>query len=202
MKLLTAALCLAVMTLPAISEPLTFKEARKALPRAKAKPVITVFEEVVPAADKAQLEGARQKLKDVLKTMGQSVPSYGAVAISPDEGLFVEWLNGAGQFHSLASARQAALSYCNDKRKRSSAKCALVVEVSPKGAKADAPISLSGPANAALRGAYRKLQAPKAFAISDKTGNFGFERGDGGRALEACRRAGDGASDCRIVVAD
>ena len=63
-------------------------------------------------------------------------------------------------------------------------------------------LSLSGPANAALRKGYRKLKPPKAFAISDKTGHFGFDRGDGGRALASCEKASGGAGDCRIVVAD
>ena len=186
----------------AMAEPLSFKEARKALPRANAKPAIAFDETLVPPADRARLENAKQSLGDVLGTLGAAMPSYGAVAISPSEGLFVEWLNGVGQYHNLPAARAAALAYCEANRQAASAPCQVLVEVAPKGAEPQDPIMLSGPANAALRGAYRKLKAPKAFAISKSSGNFGFDRGDGGRALNACASAGQGADDCVIVVAD
>ena len=196
-------LCAALLVASAaMAEPLSFKEARKVLPRANAKPAIAFNEALVPPADRARLENAQQSLGDVLGTLGAAMPSYGAVAITPSEGLFVEWLNGVGQFHNLPAARAAALAYCNANRKAESVPCEVLVEVAPKGAASDDAITLSGPANAALRGAYRKLKAPKAFAISQSTGNFGFDRGDGGRALNACASAGQGASDCTIIVAD
>ncbi len=195
-------LSLALLAGGALAEPLSFKDARKALPRANAKPAIAFNEAVVPQADRARLENAKQSLGDVLTTLGEAIPHYGAVAISPSEGLFVEWLNGVGQYHSLPAARAAALAYCNANRNSASAPCQVLVEVAPKGAKPGDAITISGPANAALRGAYRKMKSPKAFAISQSTGNFGFDRGDGGRALNACASAGPGANDCIIVVAD
>lgn len=196
------ALSAVLMTGGALAEPLSFKEARKVLPRANAKPAIAFNEALVPQTDRARLENARQSIGDVLTTLGEAIPAYGAVAISPSEGLFVEWLNGVGQFHSLPAARDAALAYCNANRNAASAPCQVLVEVAPKGAKPGDAITVSGPANAALRGAYRKLKSPKAFAISLSTGNFGFDRGDGGRAINACASAGKGAADCRIIVAD
>ncbi|MEM9583961.1 MAG: 5-aminolevulic acid synthase [Pseudomonadota bacterium] len=202
MKTLTFCAAFVLIASSALAEPLSFKEARKALPRANAKPVVEMFQANIPETDKARLGGTDKSVEKLLRTLGTTVPAYGAVAISPSEGLFVEWLNGAGQFHSLAAARAAALDYCDSNRKRGSAPCEIVVLVTPKGAKADAALTLSGPANAALRKDYRKLQAPKAFAISEKTGNFGFARGDGGRALSRCEAGGQGASDCKIVVSD
>ncbi len=202
MKILMSLACVAGMCLPAAAETLSFKEARKALPRANAKASITFDAAAVPAADRAKIEAGGQPLEKLLGQLGASIPAYGALAISPSEGLFVDWLNGAGQFHSIGDARAAALAYCNGKRKGGSAKCVLLVEVMPRGSSEEDVFSLSGPANAALRGAYRKLKSPKAFAISAKTGNFGFDRGDGGRALDACAVAGKGAKDCRIVVVD
>ena len=201
-KPLTLLACLAAFSLPAAAESLSYKEARKLLPRANAKAVVSINEAPVPQSDRAQLEGARQKLSDVLEALGDALPLYGALAISPSEGLFVDWLNGVGQHHSAEAARAAALAYCNGKRRQGSAPCVVVVDASPKGAKAGAALSLSPVANAALRGEYRKLTSPKAFAISEKTGNFGFDRGDGGRAVAACAAAGQGARDCRVVVAD
>lgn len=200
--LLAALVAVSVGGSAAQAEPISFKEARKALPRANAKAVITFDETLVPQADRARLETARQSLADVLKTLGEAMPSYGAVAISPSEGLFVEWLNGVGQYHNPAAALAAALAYCDLNRQPDSAPCAVLVEVSPRGASPDDVIAMSSPANAALRGAYRKMDAPKAFAISPSTGNFAFDRGDGSRALEACAAAGQGVTDCKIVVAD
>lgn len=170
-------------------DAISFKEARKSLPNGK-RVVATV-------PDVAFLD---EKQKSILDGIKSSVPYYGALAISPDEGLFVEWLQAAGQHHSAAAARQAALSHCEANRKTSSAGCVVVLEVAPKGAKPQAALSLSADGYSALRGEYRKLKAPKGFAISPTTGSFGFAKGDGGRALDACERAG--AKDCKIVVAD
>lgn len=200
MKILTISILVALLAAPATAQTLSFSDARKALPRANAKAAVGVEARFVPASDKERLEKASQSIDDVLASLGAALPAYGALAISPSEGLFVEWLNGVGQHHSLQAAREAALLYCNANRKSSSAPCQIVVQVTPQGAKPDAALSLSGPANAALRDGYRKLKAPKAFAISPSTGSFGFDRGDGGRALDACGRAG--ARDCTIVVAD
>ena len=202
MKFLSYLMLLIALAVPASADPLTYSEARKALPRANAKPMVTVDSSGVSEADKERLERAGQTIDDVLMSIGAAIPAYGALAFTPSEGLFVEWISGAGHYHSIGSAQTAALAYCNSKRKRGSAPCEIAIVITPRGAKEGAALSLSGPANAALRNEYRKLKSPKAFAISESTGNFGFERGDGGRALTACSTAGQGAADCRIVVAD
>ncbi len=199
-SLCLAGVILSLSTGLSVAEPLSFNDARKLLPRANAKPVIATFPDVVSAADAAQLTKARQSVEDVLTSLGQAMPAYGAMAISPDEGLFVDWLNGAGGFHSTASARAAAITQCNEAKKDASADCMVIVEVAPKGA--SETFSLSPEANAVFRKDYRKMDAPKAFATSASTGHFGFDRGDGGRALDACERASDNAGDCKIVVQD
>ena len=179
-----------VLASPVWAEPIGFKDARKALPRDRAE---------LEVGDADFLD---EKSQNILKGLRDSIPYYGSLALSPSEGLFVEWLQASGQHHSLAAARKAALAHCEANRKSSSDKCQIVLDVFPKGVKEDASFSLSAPAADALRKDYRKLKAPKAFAISKTTGNFGFDRGDGGRALSACAAAGDKASDCEIVVAD
>ena len=173
------------------ADSLSFKEARKVLPRGGR--TVTALPDTTFLDDKQQA---------ILRALTDSIPYYGALAISPDEGLFVEWLNAAGQHHSIMAARAAALRYCEANRKKESAECVVVLEVSPKGADPDAPLSLSADAADALRGDYRKLKSPKAFAISTNLGTFGFARGDGGRALDTCSKMGSGAKDCRVVVAD
>lgn len=185
----TATFC--ILGTSAIAEPLSFKEARKMLPNGK-----RVDGQVI------EFEFLDEKAKAILKTLIASVPYYGALAVSPDEGLFVEWLQAAGQHHSIDAARASALSHCEANRKPSSAACVVVLEVSPKGARDGASLSLSADGYTAFRGAYRKLKAPKAFAISESQGTFGFAKGDGLRALDACKSSGAGARDCKIVIAD
>lgn len=186
-----AALTLSIIAGPAISEALSFREARNAVP--KGNRVTAVLTDTSFLDDKQQA---------IVKSLQSNIPFYGALALTPSEGLFVEWLNAAGQHHSIEAARAAALAHCERMRKRNSKPCVVVLEVSPRGAKADAPLSLSAEATAALRGDYRKLKAPKAFAISKTKGTFGFAAGDGARALDGCAKAGGGAKDCEIVVAD
>lgn len=184
----------------ASADVLNFKEARKLLPRANAKPVIATYPDAIPANDAAQLTKARQSVEDVLTSLGQALPVYGAMAISPDEGLFVDWLNGAGGFHSTASARAAAIAQCNSAKKDSSSDCVIILDVAPKGGSEE--FSLSAEANAVFRKDYRKMASPKAFATSASSGHFGFDRGDGGRAIAACEQASSNAGDCKIVVQD
>lgn len=189
-SILVAAL-LVPLTGIASAESLNFKEARKALP--KGNRVVAEMPDTSFLSEKDQA---------IVLTLKDSIPYYGAVALSPDEGLYVDWLNAAGQHHSLMAARAAALEHCEANRKASSAKCVVVLEVSPKGAQPNAALSLSAEAADALRSDYRKLKGNKAFAISPSNGTFGFARGDGGRALAACSKVGAGSKDCAIVVAD
>lgn len=185
-----------------LAEPISFKDARKILPKANGRVTLATFEEQLSETDIARLASANLKPKDVFKGIGASLSGYGAVAISPDEGVLVEWLSGVSQHHSIEAARTAAIDYCNSKKKPASADCVSLVEVSPRGAKADAELSLSEKANDALRTAFRKLDTPRAFAISPTTGDFGMDRGDGTRAVAACAAASNKANDCIVVVAD
>ena len=175
----------------AAAESLSFKEARKMLPKGGRT--------VAELPDTSFLD---KKQQAIVMSLKDTIPYFGALALSPDEGLFVDWLNASGQHHSLKAARVAALKHCDANRNKSSAECVVVLEVSPKGAEAGAALSLSAEAAEALRGDYRKLKGPKSFAISDTQGTFGFAAGDGPKALDACIKAGSGAEDCRVVVAD
>ncbi|MEP3392867.1 MAG: 5-aminolevulic acid synthase [Litoreibacter sp.] len=175
----------------ASAESLTFKEVRKILPKGSRV--------VAELPDTSFLD---EKQQAIVLSLKDTIPFYGALALTADEGLFVDWLSASGQHHSLDAARTAALDYCNANRKAESAGCVVVLEVSPKGHDADAILSLSADATDTFRKEYRKLGSPKAFAISKSQGTFGFAGGDGARALDACAKAGEGASDCTVVVAD
>lgn len=172
-----------------MAEPLGFKQARG---------VVIDTGKTVAIVKSVSFLG--EKELNILKGLRESIPFYGAVAISPTEGLYVEWINASGQFHSRAAAQAAAMAHCEANRKPASDKCVVVLEVVPRGWKEGLALTLSAPAASALRKSYRKLPKPRAFAISDATGDFGLARGDGARAIADCAKKG--ASDCRIVVAD
>ncbi len=183
------------------AEPISYKEARKVLPKDNGKVTLVSYPDVVPEKDLNALAAAKMKPKDVFNAIGASLEGFGAVAISPDEGLLVEWISGVSQHHSLDAARTAAIAYCNGKKKPNSADCQVIVEIAPKGGKS-VSLTLSAAAISAVRGAYRKLDTPRAFAISPSTGDFGMDRGDGARAIENCASAGNKANDCVVVIAD
>ena len=169
------------------AETMTFKEARKSLPRN--------IKSISKVADHGFLD---EKTTTILETLRASIPYYGALAISPDEGIFVEYISAVGGHHSSKAAQDAALKQCNANRKSSSAPCVVVLEVAPKNPRGD--LSLSVEAQEALLKSYRKLDKPRAFAISPATGAYGFDLGDGARAVSKC--AAGGAKDCEIIVAD
>ena len=191
LRSVAVAIILAGSATSVAAESLSYKDARRALPKGNRT--------VAELPDTSFLD---EKQQAIVLSLKDTIPYFGALALTPDEGLFVDWLNASAQHHSIDAARAAALKHCEANRKKSSVKCVVVLEVSPKGAKPDAPLSLSAEAADALKGEYRKLKAPKAFAISPSQGTFGFAGGDGARALSACAKSGGGAKDCTVVVAD
>ncbi len=168
---------------------LTTKEARKLMFREKGRSVVV--------ADVPFLGDAERK---ALEAYAAEFPYYGAMALSPgdpaDSGSAVALSN----YHSPQDAERAALAACEARRKTGAA-CVIIATVTPRRYKAR-DLTLSVEATGVLKGAFRKLEAPKAFAVSPATGAWGFARGDGGRALEQCNAKTGGARDCKIVVAD
>lgn len=170
------------------AETLGYREANRILPDGDSTVARIV---AVPFLDDTQ--------REILGGLRMTIPFYGSLALSPDEGLFVDWLQASGQHHSVDAARAAAMAHCEASRKKSSASCVIVLDVVPKGWDAEAPVSLSQSAAEALRGPYRKLRGDKAFAISAQTGTFGFGASSDD-AITACAEAG--AEDCQVIIAD
>lgn len=184
--ILTAPLLLALGA-PLAAEPLTGKEARKLL-----------F-----APDRAEVEmlpdhGLSEADAKVLAMVGGDQPYYGAIAISPAEGIMVEATVAAVNHHSTEAAEAAALKGCDEKRK-AEAPCKVVALIRPKGWEPRA-LMLSRDATAALRKEYK---APGAIAVSPSTGIFSMTAGDGAAdlAVAECGRE-SAASDCIAVVSD
>ncbi|SDL96302.1 hypothetical protein [Aliiruegeria lutimaris] len=137
-----------------------------------------------------------------IKQAGKQIPYYGAIAVSPGEPTSSNLMPTIGNLHSAESAQKAALDNCNARR-TVGGPCVVIATITPKRYKAQ-PLTLSVGATQYFGKEYRKMDAPKAFAISPSTGAFGADRGDGGRALSKCAAAakGNGGSDCRLVIAD
>lgn len=153
-----------------------------------------------PAVDRrlmALLEDRRQ-----VAGFLDSVPYYGAIAVSPDQGLVAEAIVAVGNYHSFGSAAAAALGRCDAQRPEGTGNCVIVAEIRPRGWQARA-LQLSAGATATFRRDFRRGRDERAFAISPTSGGYGIGRGPGAAAsaIAACNAAG-GVADCRIAISD
>lgn len=126
----------------------------------------------------------------LLKTVGVSQPYYGAIAVSPDEGIMVKATVAAANYHTTEAAAATALEGCNAARKGARA-CEVVALIRPKGWQQH-PVQLSAAATEVFEDQYRG-RGTKAFAISTVTGDFGFAT-SADAALSEC------GANCRILM--
>lgn len=191
LPILTLALGLvpACAALAAEQDVLTGAEARDLLFRENGRNV--------EIADVAFLGAPERR---ALEAYGADFAYYGAMAVSPGDRVDSGSAVALANFHSPEAAAAAALEGCEARRKEGDA-CIIVATINPRRYENRA-LTLSVEATAALKGEYRRLEAPKAFAISPSSGAWAFARGDGTRALDQCEARAQGVRDCRIVVAD
>ena len=182
-----AGLCCLTLAGAATAEPLTGKAAAKLMYPAEGSAVEMQSQEGLSAQDTA-----------ALTLVGTGQPYYGAIAISPAEGLMVEATVASVNYHDTDAAQAAALKGCEAKRKGEAA-CAVVALIRPEGWEAR-DLQLSSDATAAVQGDYT---APGALAISGSTGMFGLAKGTdaGAAAVAACEEKAK-AGDCVVAVAD
>jgi hypothetical protein len=140
--------------------------------------------------------------KAVADQLAGSVPYYGAIAISPAEGINSRATTARGNYHSFESASAAVLADCNGARARGAAPCVVVAEVRPRNWQARA-LQLSAAATQMFRADYRRGRGERSLAVSPTSGGFGIGKGPGAAssAIAACNQVG-GVSDCRIAVQD
>jgi hypothetical protein len=137
---------------------------------------------------------------EILGSVAAEQPYYGAIAVSPDEGLMSEATIAAANYHSVEAASAAAAAGCDAARKGAAA-CVIVALVRPKGWEAW-PLQLSADATAAFRKDYGGKGS--ALAVSAGTGAWGMAKGNGAAeaAVAACAKKLTGPNDCAVVVAD
>ncbi|WP_128253637.1 DUF4189 domain-containing protein [Falsirhodobacter deserti] len=129
----------------------------------------------------------------LLQQVGAQQAYYGAIAISPDEGIMVEATVAAANYHNTETASAAALRDCNARRK-AARECEVVGFIRPAGWKSQ-PVQLSQTATEAFIDDFRGNQ-PKAFAISPNSGDWGLAKGDNA-ADEAVAQCGAG---CQVLI--
>jgi hypothetical protein len=179
-----------------------------AAPQASAQPVDgktakrMLFSTRGAEAQLANVDFMDDAVAKALRAVANQIPYYGAIAVSPGEPASSNLMSTMANYHSVDAASAAALANCNSRR-TSGKPCVVIAVITPKKYKPQ-PLTMSVQATQAFNGNYRKMKAPKGMAISEKAGVFGFDRGDGGRALARCSAAAAerGASDCRLVISD
>ena len=137
---------------------------------------------------------------ELLAEVAAAQPYYGAIAVSPGDGLMSEATIAAANYHSTDAATVAALAGCDAARK-SDAPCVIVALVRPKGWEARA-VQLSADATVAFRKSYGGQGA--ALAVSTTSGAWGMAKGAdaGAAAIAACAAKLAGANDCQVIVTD
>jgi len=173
-----------------MAEPVDGKTAKSALFKPKGASV-----ELMP------LDFLNEQDKSILSQVALQQSYYGAIAVSPDDGVISNATVAAANYHAIQPAEAAALNACND-AKTGAAACVVVAHIRPKGwSPQDLQLSVDG--TVAYRKEYRRGKGPKAFAISPSTGKFAIAKGNGAgeAAVEACNERAD-ATDCQIAIAD
>lgn len=191
MKAIGAGLMLAVVVAGAglagagWAEPVTAKAAKKALFAPVKAEVVVLSEANLPA--------------DMVKTLeiglaGQAY--YGAMAMSPEDGLLTDTTVIATNYHNTQAAGVAALADCNA-RKKGKAPCIVAALIQPKGWK-DRGFQLSSDATAAVK---TELKKGMMMAVSQSTGAWAVGADDPA-AVAACAAKNDKAKDCAVAIAN
>lgn len=180
-----AVLALVALGAPAAAAPVTGAVAEAALFSPKGAQAVIL-----------RTPGLKPQDVEALRQVAATQKYYGAVAISPDEGLLSAATVAAANYHDVDNARKAALASCNDRRKKGADRCVVVADIVPVNWAKGARVQLSTDATAA----FEALRGARFVAASATTGNWGT----GGNAAAAMRdcAAKSGARDCAIVIAD
>ena len=183
----TLALCLvAAATAPALAAPLTGAQAKHDLFPAKGAEVQVM-----------KVPGFGAKEQEVLRTVGKSQKYYGAIAVSPGDGLVNEATVAAANFHQIVPAEKAALAAC-DKRKKAKAPCVVAAQNPAQGVSAGPRVAAFGRRDPGLRPEIPVCQrAEGACGVTVdgivRAGPRGRGRQEGGRAMS---RQGPARSAC------
>lgn len=135
----------------------------------------------------------------ILASVATQQPYYGAIAVSPTDGLMSEATLAAANYHTVEAASVAALAGCDAARK-GDVPCVIVALIRPKGWEAR-PLQLSADATAAFRKDYANKGA---LAVSASTGAWAMAKGAdaANAAVAACTAKLTGQNDCSVIISD
>ncbi len=167
----------------AAAEPIDSKTAKKAL-----------FAPIKAEVEVLASAGLPKDQAAALEIVGGQQLYYGAIAISPDEGLMSAATVAAANYHDTDAASAVALAECNAK-KTAQMDCVVVALIRPKGWK-EKGFQLSSDATAGFED-----DATGALAVSPDTGAWGVGA-DGDAAIKACAALTGQATDCSVVIAN
>lgn len=170
------------------------KSAKKMLFSPKGSEFVILSQDFMGEADTAMLQAMAGM--DAFK----AVLYYGAVAVSPADGIVHKATVATADYHSLGSAQLAAIAECNGLRSGAQ-DCVVVAHITPKKY-AERDFQLSATATAAFLKTYMRGRGPKAFAISPTQGSFGASKDQNAAKAAIISCAADGAQDCLTVVQD
>lgn len=192
--LTTAAVILLGATAGFTADVLDGKAAKKMLFSPSGSEFVIQTQDFMVEADVAMLNAMSGM--DAFK----SVLYYGAVAVSPDDGIVHKATVATADYHSLGAAQNAAISECNGLRE-GAAVCVVAAHITPKKY-AERNLQLSATATVAFKKTYLRGKGPKAFAISPSQGRFGISKTDDAAEAAIAICATDGAKDCLVVIQD
>lgn len=167
----------------AAAEPISAKAAKKAL-FAPGKAEVVIMPEANLPQDQAQ----------TLELVGAQQGYYGAIAMSPDDGLMFDATVIAANYHDTGAASRAALADCNAKKKGKT-DCVVAALIRPKGWK-EKGFQLSSDATAGFKTDFKK---DSVMAVSELTGAWAIGADDA-TAVAACAAKNAKASDCVVAV--
>lgn len=157
------------------------------------------------AADEVGVQVMKQSFlvdnqAQILASVATQQPYYGAIAVSPTDGLMSEATLAAANYHTVEAASVAALAGCDAARK-GDVPCVIVALIRPKGWEAR-PLQLSADATAAFRKDYANKGG--ALAVSASTGAWAMAKGAdaANAAVAACTAKLTGQNDCSVIISD
>lgn len=189
MRSISLSMALLLVAGIAQADPISGKDAKAQLFSPKGAEVEMLAQDFLSDAD-----------VKALQMVGEGQPYYGAIAVSPDEGLMVEATVAAANYHDTDAASVAALAGCEAKRKAETA-CTVVALIRPKGWE-PRRFTLSAEATAVFKDTYKKAGT---LVVSAPTGKWGLCAKAGkpceATAFKICSEKGGGQA-CTIAVQD
>ncbi len=133
---------------------------------------------------------------EILQQVAETQKYYGAIAFSPDEGIFSNATVAAANYHDIETARKVALVECDTKRTTSTQMCEIIMDILPRNYQPGRAIQLNMDASRAVTEECRRKTNIIFLAISKETGHWGLSDNQQD-SIVICEN--NKAQDCEIL---